>query len=160
MLSTDVMVILLLLYIIVARSKSSQLHDFIVRPLFTDKDFVAEVFTDLEDLSDKQICKINNALLKHRVLIFRNQSYLSVESQRSFFQKFGALHSHLDKKSHHPQYQDVNIISNIVNTPQLIGSNEKYHSDLSWLVHFTFVEISMFLKLSVNFNEGLTYPPR
>ena len=109
---------------------------FIIRPLFEEKDFVAEVVNaDLNALTDDEIYEINQAILKYKVLVFRDQNKLSVEDQRRFGQRFGVLHSHIDKRSHHPQFSDVNVISNISNSPKIspVGSDVTYHSDLSWL---------------------------
>jgi hypothetical protein len=114
------------------------IHDNIhVRTVHKD-DFGGEVIgIDVEHLSDAEFDIIHNALLKYKVLAVRNQSSLSVEGQRRFTQRFGELQVHLESASHHPGYQDVNVVSNIKGDNGvpigLYGKHvESFHSDLSW----------------------------
>ena len=107
---------------------------FSVRP-FLDKSFGAEIIgANLASLTDEQVVEINQALLTYKVIVFREQDYLTVEDQHSFSLKFGPLFSHVQGNSHHPVYPDVNIVSNMSDTPKLIGPSvgALYHSDMAW----------------------------
>lgn len=93
---------------------------------------------DLEKgLTDDIFKEIHQALLQHKVLVFRNQQ-LSVEGQRAFSQRFGQLHVHADTITHYSGYNDVNLVSNIKNpeTGRYTGLNglevDYFHSDLAW----------------------------
>ena len=100
--------------------------------------FAAEVINfDIEHAADADAAIIHSLLLEHKVLVFRNQSQLTVEGMREFTMKFGTLHVHLEATSHHPDYADVNVVSNIKNSTGmptgLYGDHvENFHSDLSW----------------------------
>ena len=92
---------------------------------------------DLNTISDADFDIIHDALLRYRVIVVRNQQDMTVESQRSFTKRFGALHVHLESSSHLPGYKDVNVVSNIKNENGsyigLYGAHvENLHSDLSW----------------------------
>ena len=92
---------------------------------------------ELEHVTPEDEEAIESLLLKYKVLVFRNQSSLTMEGQRRFTQYFGPLHVHLESTSHSPEYEDVNIISNLKSTTGtpigLYGDHvENFHSDLSW----------------------------
>lgn len=101
-------------------------------------DFAAEVVgLLLQDVNMDIFPLIEYYLLKHKVLVFRNQSSLSVTSQREFTQFFGTLQVHIESTAHHPEFPDVNIISNLKSDTGipigLYGEHvENYHTDLSW----------------------------
>jgi alpha-ketoglutarate-dependent taurine dioxygenase len=108
----------------------------LVTPLVS-KNFVAEIKNfELETITDAQFEEVESLLLQYKVLVFRNQSLLSVPGQRSFSQRFGQLQVHIEKSSHHPEYEDVNVISHIKENGSYIGLYgahvESYHTDLSW----------------------------
>lgn len=113
------------------------IHGFEVREL-SSPDFAAEVIgIQLPAISSEEFDELHQFLLTYKVLIIRNQSSLSVEDQRTFTQKFGPLHAHLESTSHLPGYSDVNVISNIRNisggATGLYGEHvENFHTDLSW----------------------------
>ncbi len=100
--------------------------------------FGAEITgVSLETLTNKEFDSIHDALLRHKVLVIRNQQDLSVEGQRLFSKRLGRLHEHLESSSHLPGYRDVNVVSNIKNSNGsyigLYGKHvENFHSDLSW----------------------------
>ena len=107
---------------------------FVLRPLAHNY-FGAEILgANLDCLSEEQVVEINEALLRFKVIIFRSQDNLTVEAQRNFSRKFGELHVHLQKLSHHPQYPDVSFVSNMADTPKFTGSRQsgEYHADLAW----------------------------
>ena len=92
---------------------------------------------DLEHLSDSDFDSVHDALLRYKVIVIKNQNTLTVDGQRQFTNRFGHLHVHLESSSHHPDYDDVNIVSNIKNSTGsyvgLYGAHvENLHSDLSW----------------------------
>lgn len=100
--------------------------------------YCAEILNyDLEYATYDDYLIINQYLLQYKILIFRNQSSLTVEQQRKFSLYFGKLQSHIEITSHHPNYNDVNIISNIKkDNGQPIGlyvNVDNYHTDYSWL---------------------------
>jgi taurine dioxygenase len=108
---------------------------FVVKSLNPNNNYGAEIYgVNLAQLSNEEIKLINSYLLQYKVLVFKDQQNLTVEEQRAFSKRFGTLHSHIEATSHHPDYPDVNIISNISNTRKITtgGHNEEYHSDLSW----------------------------
>ena len=93
--------------------------------------------TDVENISNRDFDILHEALLRHKVIIVRNQIGLTVEGQRRFTKRFGPLHVHLESSSHLPGYTDVNVVSNIKNANGsyigLFGAHvENFHSDLSW----------------------------
>jgi taurine dioxygenase len=100
--------------------------------------FGAEIIgLNLATINDYEFESINQALLKHKVVVVRNQSLLTVDDQRLFSQRFGPLHVHLESSSHLPGYTDVNVVSNIKTEAGaysgLHGAHvETFHSDLSW----------------------------
>jgi taurine dioxygenase len=132
------MVIIILLFLSAAAKISAECisPSLFVTPLVS-KDFVAEIKNfELETITDAQFEEVESLLLQYKVLVFRNQSLLSVPGQRSFSQRFGQLQVHVEKASHHPEYEDVNVISNIKENGSYIGLYgahvESYHTDLSW----------------------------
>lgn len=102
--------------------------------------FGAEIFgADIEHgIDENEFHAVRDALLKHKVVVLRNQVELSIDSQRKFSKLFGTLLVHGDSASHLPGYNDVNVVSNIKNesTGRYIGLNglevDLFHSDLGW----------------------------
>lgn len=101
--------------------------------------FAAEIKgLDLETVDDSSFALIEQFLIQHKVLIFRNQSALTVEGQRRFTQRCGPLQVHVESTAHLPGYDDVNVVSNMKSnaTGHFIGLNgehvENFHTDLSW----------------------------
>jgi taurine dioxygenase len=101
------------------------------------KNFAAEITgVSLERVDDRNFALLHQLLTRYKVLVVRNQTDLTPVGQRSFSQRFGALHVHLESSSHLPGFKDVNVVSNIVVNGTHIGLYgkhvETYHSDLSW----------------------------
>lgn len=100
--------------------------------------FAAEVIGfDLEHITDEGFNWVHENLLKHKVLVFRNQSGLTVLGQRAFSLRYGPLQTHIENTAHLSGYRDVNVVSNMKNgTGAPIGLHgqhvENFHSDLSW----------------------------
>jgi alpha-ketoglutarate-dependent taurine dioxygenase len=109
-----------------------------VGSVVSDQAFGAQITgVNVENLSDSDFDIIHDALLRHKVIVVRNQTELTVEGQRRLTKRFGHLHVHLESSSHLPGYQDVNVVSNIKNSDGayigLYGAHvENFHSDLSW----------------------------
>jgi len=126
----------LILSFIVALSSLASLTSIEVVPVAGN--FGAYIHnTDVEHISNKDFDVLHEALLRHKVIIVRNQIGLTVEGQRRFTKRFGPLHVHLESSSHLPGYRDVNVVSNIKNANGsyigLFGAHvENFHSDLSW----------------------------
>jgi taurine dioxygenase len=101
------------------------------------KNFVAEVAgISLENIDNPTFDLIEKLLISYKILVIRNQTDFTPSGQRSFSRRFGSLHVHLESSSHHAEYEDVNVVSNIVVNGSHIGlfgkHVESYHSDLSW----------------------------
>jgi taurine dioxygenase len=99
--------------------------------------FVAEVTgISLENIDNTTFDLIEQLLIRYKILVIRNQTDFTPSGQRSFSRRFGSLHVHLESSSHHPEFDDVNVVSNIVINGSHIGlfgkHVENYHSDLSW----------------------------
>lgn len=109
----------------------------IVNSIITDN-FVGEIHNiSLERIDQDGFNFVNEMLHRYKVLVFRNQSDLTVPGQREFSKYFGTLHVHLESASHYQGYADVNLVSNIKNEEGkyigLYGKHvELFHSDLSW----------------------------
>ena len=120
---------------VAADAIAQQDSSFLVRPL-SESNFGAEIVgANIRTLTDKQLVEINQALLRFKVLVFRDQDDLSAEDQRDFSEKFGELDIHLQKLSHHPQYPDVSFVSNMSDGPKFDISSmtaRMFHSDVSW----------------------------
>jgi len=93
---------------------------------------------DIEKMADVQLFdSIHSALINNKVLAIRNQFNLTTEGLRLFSNHFGVLRVHMDSTAHHPNYSDVNYVSNMKNSSGhhigLHGTHvETFHSDLSW----------------------------
>ena len=100
--------------IAIAQEESCLHVTFQVNPI--PNSFAAEVIgLNLETVNDKEFELVNYYLVQHKVLVFRDQSNLTVEGQRNFSLRFGPLQVHLESSSHLPGYPDVNVISNLKN---------------------------------------------
>jgi len=110
-----------------------------VYPFVSVDAFGAEVINvDLNDVTNDEFLKINEWLLRYKVLVIKDQQDLTVDGQRAFSGMFGKLLEHLETSSHFLHYKDVNLVSNVAHctingTAGLSGQHvENYHSDLSW----------------------------
>lgn len=94
--------------------------------------------TNIAELSENDFDILHRALLTHKVVVIRNHPPLEVSAFRNFAQRFGILKAHIESSAHHPEYDDINFVSNIVNqtTGAIMGIHgnhtETFHSDLSW----------------------------
>jgi taurine dioxygenase len=98
---------------------------------------------DLKDTSDKNFNKINNLLLEHKVIFFRNQPINSKE-QLALAEKFGPLETHAYVKGldEHPE------IVRIVKTKEEKNQwGENWHTDVSYNVKPTKAVILKSIKI-------------
>lgn len=136
------MIIGFVLVLVVISFLFQQVEGYELKSLLPNyQDFAAELIgIQLENIDDATFNIVHDALLRHKVLVVRNQKDFSIEGQRNFTKRLGHLHVHLESSSHLPGYQDVNVVSNIKNATTgkyigLFGKHvENFHSDLSWFV--------------------------
>ena len=83
---------------------------------------------DLKDASDENFKKINNLLLEHKVIFFRNQQ-ISAEEQIALAEKFGPLETHAYVKGLEKHPEIVRIIKAEDEQNQW---GENWHSDVSY----------------------------
>ncbi|MGZ0187149.1 MAG: TauD/TfdA dioxygenase family protein [Alphaproteobacteria bacterium] len=84
------------------------------------------------DLTDAQFAVVEDAFLKHHVLVFRNQP-LSDEQHLTFARRFGELEGHINKSTHHRKHAGVQVFSNVKDD----GSTTGTHPDFGTLVWHT-----------------------
>ena len=82
----------------------------------------------LKDSSDKNFEKINDLLLEHKVIFFRNQN-ITTEEHKSLAKKFGPLEKHAYVKGRRKHPEIVRIIKD-PNEKNQWGEN--WHSDVSY----------------------------
>ena len=85
---------------------------------------------NLKDSSDKNFKKINDLLLEHKVIFFRNQN-ITTEEHKSLAKKFGPLenHAYVKGRENHPE------IVRIIKDPNEKNQwGENWHSDVSYNV--------------------------
>lgn len=138
--SIEVMLLLTLFASFIATTWSTlaclEPKTFVARPI--PNSFAGEILQlNLEAITDEEWFIVHRLLLKYKVLVFRNQTELTIEGQRAFTQRFGELMVHVTGTAHYPGYDDVNIISNMKNASGFpIGLHgrqvEHFHTDLSW----------------------------
>jgi taurine dioxygenase len=89
----------------------------------------AEIFgVDLRDeLSDAMIAEIRAALLKHKVIFFRDQD-ITTEQHIAFARRFGELEIHPATKPEQPNPE----VLHIKHGPDSKGRENHWHSDVTW----------------------------
>ena len=80
-----------------------------------------------EDMDDATISDIRAALLKHKVIFFRDQD-ISIEQHIAFARKFGSLEIHPAT----PKGQANREILRIAHGPDSRGKENFWHSDVTW----------------------------
>ena len=98
---------------------------------------------DLTDISDENFQKINDLLLEHKVIFFRNQN-ISSEDQINLAKKFGPLEKHVYVKGlkGHPE-----IIRIIKGADEKHQWGETWHTDVSYNIKPTKVIILRSVKI-------------
>jgi len=82
---------------------------------------------DLNDLTEKQLDEIHQALLKYQVVFFRNQR-LAAKAQADLARSFGDLHIH----PIYPTVEDVKEIIILDSHLQDLRDNELWHTDVTF----------------------------
>ena len=98
---------------------------------------------DLKDTSDENFKKINNLLLEHKVIFFRNQP-LAAKEQIALAEKFGPLETHAYVKGLDENPEIVRIIKGEEEKNQW---GENWHSDVSYNAKPTKVVVLKSLKI-------------
>ena len=80
-----------------------------------------------KDLSDQTIAQIRDALLRNKVIFFREQDITS-EQHIAFARRFGALEIHPAT----PKGQDHMEVLRISHGPNSRGTENNWHSDVTW----------------------------
>lgn len=83
-------------------------------------------------LSDDQFAVVEDAFLKHHVLVFRDQP-LTDEQHLAFASRFGELEGHVNKSTHHKKHDKVQVFSNVNDD----GTTKGVHPELGTLVWHT-----------------------
>jgi taurine dioxygenase len=98
---------------------------------------------NLKDSSDQNFKKINDLLLEHKVIFFRNQN-ITTEEHKALARKFGPLenHSYVKGRENHPE------IVRIIKDPNEKNQwGENWHSDVSYNVKPTKAVILKSIKI-------------
>ena len=98
---------------------------------------------NLKDSSDKNFKTINDLLLEHKVIFFRNQN-ITTEEHKALARKFGHLenHAYVKGRENHPE------IVRIIKDPNEKNQwGENWHSDVSYNVKPTKAVILRSLKI-------------
>ena len=89
---------------------------------------------DLETLDDAGFAAVNDAFLRHQLLVFKAQS-LSPEGQLRFSRRLGPLDIHVLAQYNHPEHPEIFVLSNEVKNgvPAGIADGGSYwHSDFAF----------------------------
>jgi taurine dioxygenase len=117
-----------------ARQEPPHAGELQIRPF--DAPLGAEVLgLDLtQALTSIDFARIRQAHLDYHVLVFRDQR-ISPEQQIAFSRRFGPLQIHVLKQFQLPRYEEVLVVSNIIENGAPIGLGDAghfWHSDLSY----------------------------
>ena len=98
---------------------------------------------DLKDVSQKNFKVINNLLLEHKVIFFRNQE-ITTEEHKALAKKFGPLekHAYVKGRENHPE-----IVRIIKDRNEKNQWGENWHSDVSYNVKPTKAVILKSIKI-------------
>lgn len=86
-------------------------------------------------VSEQDIAAIRAALVKHSVVVFREQR-ITPEQHVAFSRRFGPLQIHVLNRFRLEQHPEILIVSNVVENGQPIGlvdAGADWHSDLSYM---------------------------
>ena len=91
------------------------------------------------DFGDREYQFVNEALLKHRVIVLRDQN-LSDDDLLAFSRRFGTLDKappNENGKQFVPGYEEIYVISNVIENGVAIGAlgagEASWHTDMSFL---------------------------
>src|SRR5690606_18885235 len=80
-----------------------------------------------DDLSDANIQAVRHLLLKHKLLVFRNQK-ITAQQHVNFAARFGELEIH-PVFPNHPEFPELVLLGGDSKTP---ARENLFHSDVSW----------------------------
>lgn len=88
-------------------------------------------------LSPEQFAIVENAFLKHHVLVFRAQP-LTDETHLEFAKRFGPLEGHINKPTRHKKHDKVQVFSNVKADGSTTGTHPElgtyaWHTDKSYV---------------------------
>ncbi|MBT4688081.1 MAG: TauD/TfdA family dioxygenase [Rhodospirillaceae bacterium] len=84
------------------------------------------------EISDEAFAAIRAAIVKHKVLVFREQ-HLDDDKHLAFAQRFGPLEGHINRSSRHSDLPKIQIFGNVDGDGNIIG----YHPEKGTLVWHT-----------------------
>jgi len=88
-------------------------------------------------LSDAQFAVVEDAFLKHLVLVFRGQP-ITDEQQLAFASRFGELEGHINTPTRHKKFDKVQVFSNVKEDGTTLGRHPElgtlvWHTDKSYV---------------------------
>ncbi|MFJ9453048.1 MULTISPECIES: TauD/TfdA dioxygenase family protein [unclassified Herbaspirillum] len=86
-------------------------------------------------VSDRELAEIRAALVKHNVVVFRDQR-ITPDQHVAFSRRFGPLQVHVLNRFHLKNYPEILIVSNVLEDGKPIGlvdAGADWHSDLSYM---------------------------
>ena len=89
-----------------------------------------------QPISDATFDKVNNAMLEHALVLFRDQD-ITIPQHMDFAMRFGELEIHTVPADAHPDYPQVLVLSNVEKDGKLMGSPPApdgggWHSDYAY----------------------------
>ncbi len=116
-----------------------------------DKGFGAEITgVDLSDIDEKIFLELRESLLRHQLLIFRDQNLLP-QKQLEFSKRWGKLDIHVQINDQHPDYEEILVLTTQMEDGKYIGAphaGDYWHSDLSYVEEPTFCTILYALEVA------------
>ncbi|WP_050479345.1 TauD/TfdA dioxygenase family protein [Herbaspirillum rhizosphaerae] len=116
------------------RPTENDKRDFSILPF--DGPLGAEITgLDINLTSDRDIAELRAALVKHSVIVLRDQR-ITPEEHVAFSRRFGPLQVHVLNRFHLKHHPEIMIVSNVVENGQPIGlvdAGADWHSDLSYM---------------------------
>ena len=88
-----------------------------------------------QPVSDARIAEIRAALVKHSVVVFRDQ-HITPQQHVAFSRRFGPLQVHVLNRFHLQHHPEILIVSNVLEHGKPIGlvdAGADWHSDLSYM---------------------------
>ena len=89
-----------------------------------------------EPMDDATFEQIQNALLDHAIVLFRDQD-ITISQHMDFSRRFGELEAHSVPEDAHPDYPEVLVLSNVKSNGELVGAPPApdgggWHSDYAY----------------------------
>lgn len=124
-----------------AYSVASPLPTVIAQDTFNIRAFKGPLGAEINGLdlnqpvSDARIAEIRAALVKHGLVVFRDQR-ITPEQHVAFSRRFGPLQVHVLNRFHLQNHPEILIVSNVLENGKPIGlvdAGADWHSDLSYM---------------------------